>query len=120
MKKNILALLVLSSLFVSLLHAAIPERYVRSVEKISENYNSQMRIFLRTLNPRQTQFSLQQQQEYCAIVNRYVQDLYQVTNQYRADLPLSYANMTKESLVQKVMMSKEMQILKKYNIQCNF
>ncbi len=120
MNKKMIVLLILSGLFVSLLHAAVPERYVRSVEKISENYNSQMRNFLTTLNPRQTQFSLQQQQQYCSIVNRYVQDLYEVTNQYRSELPLSYANMTKESLVQQVMMSKEMQILKKYDIQCNF
>ena len=99
--------------------AAPPERYIRSVEKISNTYNTDMRHFLRSLNPQQTQFTPTQQTQFCGIVNQYVQDLYQVNDQYRSDLPLSYAKMTKQDFINQVMASNEMQILKKYNIQCH-
>lgn len=99
--------------------AAPPERYVRSVEKISNTYNTDMRNFLRSLNPQQTQFTATQHDQFCGIVNQYVQDLYAVNDKYRQDLPLSYAQMTKQDFIQQVLASKEMQILNKYNIQCN-
>ncbi|MCU4412616.1 hypothetical protein KTH71_00940 [Acinetobacter sp. WU_MDCI_Axc73] len=99
--------------------AGPPERYVRSIEKISNTYNTDMRSFLKSLNPQQTQFTQLQQTQFCGIVDRYVQDLYQVNDQYRSDLPLSYAKMTKQDFINQVMASKEMEILKKYNIQCH-
>ncbi|MBJ9984527.1 hypothetical protein IAE19_03620 [Acinetobacter sp. S40] len=116
--KKITLLLSLVILGQSVL-AAPPERYIRSVEKISNSYNTDMRNFLRSLNPQQTQFTPAQQTQFCGIVNQYVQDLYQVNDQYRQDLPLSYAKMTKQDFINQVLASKEMQILKKYNIQCH-
>ena len=49
----------------------------------------------------------------------YVDDFYQLTNKNRDSLPFSYANMTKQDVINKVKQSKEMQILKDYNIQCD-
>ncbi|WP_227554786.1 MULTISPECIES: hypothetical protein [Acinetobacter] len=95
------------------------ERYARQVEKISTQYNMQMKNFLRSLNPQITQFDAQQKTQYCAIVKTYVDDMYKVTDENRSSLPPSYMSITKQDVINKVNSSPEMQILKKYNIQCD-
>lgn len=99
--------------------ANIPDRYIRDIERISTQYNVDMRNFLKSLNPQLTQFDPQQQAQFCNIVSQYVNDMYKTTDQNREYLPLSYTAMTKQDIINKVMVSPEMQILKKYNIQCD-
>lgn len=95
------------------------ERYARQVEKISTQYNTQMKSFLRSLNPQITQFDAQQKAQYCTIVKTYVDDMYKVTDENRSNLPPSSMSITKQDVINKVNNSPEMQILKKYNIQCD-
>lgn len=97
----------------------IPDQYVRDIERISTRYNADMKFFLRSLDPKISQFNQAQQAQFCAILKQYVDDMYQTTDQHRKYLPLSSQSVTKQTIIDKVMVSPEMQILKKYNIQCN-
>lgn len=101
-------------------HAAMPERYLNAVDKISKQYSEQMKTFLRSLNPKQTGFNDAQKAQYCGMIDQYIDHMYAVTEKYRGDLPLSYARLTKQDLIQQVLASKEMQLVKGYNIECTF
>lgn len=103
----------------SQLFAEATERYAHEVEKISNQYNTDMRSFLRSLDPKISQFTPQQQAQFCGLVKRYVDDMYRVTDANREHLPPSYMSVTKQNVIDKVMVSPEMQILQKYNIQCD-
>lgn len=117
MKKILIALSILVS--TSSVFAAVPDQYVRDVERISAQYNADMKFFLRSLDPKLTQFNTQQQSQFCLIVQKYVDDMYQTTDESRQHLPFSVQSMTKQDVIDKVMLSPEMQLLKKYNIQCD-
>ena len=97
----------------------IPDQYVRDIERISARYNADMKFFLRSLDPKISQFNQSQQTQFCTILKQYVDDMYKTTDQHRKYLPLSSQSVTKQTIIDKVMVSPEMQILKKYNIQCN-
>lgn len=97
----------------------VPEKFARDLDKISTQYSADMRQFLRSLPASTHQFNPQQKNQYCSIVATYVDDFYQLTTKNRDSLPFSYANMTKQDVIDKVKQSKEMQILKDYNIQCD-
>lgn len=97
----------------------IPDQYVRDIERISTRYNADMKFFLRSLDPKISQFNQAQQAQFCTILKQYVDDMYKTTDQHRKYLPLSSQSVTKQIIIDKVMVSPEMQILKKYNIQCN-
>ena len=97
----------------------IPDQYVRDIERISTRYNADMKFFLRTLDPKISHFNQAQQAQFCTILKQYVDDMYKTTDQHRKYLPLSSQTVTKQNIIDKVMVSPEMQILKKYNIQCN-
>ena len=98
---------------------SIPDQYVRDIEKIYTRYNADMKFFLRSLDPKISQFNQAQQAQFCGILKQYVDDMYKTTDQHRKYLPLSSQTVTKQNIIDKVMVSPEMQILKKYNIQCN-
>ncbi len=117
MKKILTALVLILS--ANQLMAEVPERYVRDVEKISNQYNTDLRIFLRSLSPQTVQFDVQQQIQFCSIIKKYVDDIYKTTDEHRQYLPPSSMSVTKQTIIDKVMVSPEMQILKKYNIQCD-
>lgn len=117
MKKILIFLSVL--LFTYSLSAAVPEQYVREVERISAQYNADMKFFLRSLDPKLTQFNEQQKAQFCSIVQQYVNDIYKTTDESRQYLPLSVQSMTKQNVIEKVISSSEMQLLHKYNIQCD-
>lgn len=97
----------------------VPEKYVKEMDKISSQYNNDMKYFLRSLDSQTTSFNPQQKDQFCGIVTRYIHDFYQATDRNRSALPSSYAKMTKQDVVEKVMQSKEMLLIKKYNIQCD-
>ena len=99
---------------------SIPDQYVRDIEQISTRYNADMKFFLRSLDPKISQFNQAQQAQFCGILKQYVDDMYKTTDQHRKYLPLSSQSVTKQTIIDKVMVSPEMQILKKYNIQCEF
>ena len=98
---------------------SIPDQYVRDIERISTRYNADMKFFLRSLDPKISHFNQAQQAQFCGILKQYVDDMYKTTDQHRKYLPLSSQTVTKQNIIDKVMVSPEMQILKKYNIQCN-
>ena len=98
---------------------SIPDQYVRDIEQISTRYNADMKFFLRSLDPKISQFNQAQQAQFCGILKQYVDDMYKTTDQHRKYLPLSSQTVTKQNIIDKVMVSPEMQIMKKYNIQCN-
>lgn len=106
--------------FVGASSAASVEQYVRAVEKITATYAQDMRSFLRSLDPQLSHFTPEQQTKYCAIVNQYVQDSYGAIEKNRSHLTGQYATMTKQDVIHQVTESKEMQMLTKYNIQCDF
>ncbi len=118
--KKIICLCILSCLGFQTFAQDVPEKYLRAVDKISTQYNLNIRNFLRSLDPQITQFNPQQKDQFCGIVNQYISDFYKVTDQNRSALPLSYASMSKQDVIQKVMLSQEMQMLAKYNVNCDF
>lgn len=99
--------------------AASAEQYVLAVQQINESYKKDTRDFFNTLNPMQQGFSSVQQAKFCGIVSQYADNLYQAANENRAYLDRQYAGITKQDVIKQVMSSKEMQMLKKYNVQCD-
>jgi hypothetical protein len=98
----------------------IPTRYVKDIEKISNQYNDEMRSFLKSLDPTLSEFQPHQKDQYCAIITKYADDFYKTTQKNKDSLPFSYSNMTKQDVVNKVLSSKEMELVKQYNIECDF
>lgn len=118
MKKILVLIFALSTVGTS--SAASVEQYVNAVDKIRSTYAQDVRGFLRGLNPQLTQFTPEQQAKYCQINQRYIQDMSDAIEHNRSSLPPQYANMTKQDLIKQVAESKEMQMLAKYNVQCDF
>lgn len=98
--------------------AASAEQYVIAVNDINEKYKTDVRQFFSQLDPQQQGFKADQQVKYCGIVQAYVNDLYRAADENRAFLDREYRNMNKQDVIQQVIASKEMQLLKKYNVQC--
>lgn len=117
MKKLWMGILLWGSL--SVVQAASVEQYVLAVEQINQSYKQQTRQFLKGLNPQQSGFSPAQQQQFCGIVSRYVDRLYQAADENRAYLDRRYQNINKQDVIQQVSTSKEMQLLKKYQVNCD-
>lgn len=118
MKKIILVSCLILYSFTTLAQN-LPEKYVHDVEAISNRYSNDMRHFLRSLPNSTVQFNMQQKNQYCSIVTIYIDDFYNFINQNRASLPFSYANMNKHDVIARVKSSNEMQLLRKYNIECD-
>ncbi len=118
MKRFIFAVFALG-LGVQLASAASAEQYVLAVQQINESYKKDTRDFFNTLNPMQQGFSGAQQAKFCRIVSQYADNLYQAAHENRAYLDRQYAGITKQDVIKQVMSSKEMQMLKKYNVQCD-
>jgi hypothetical protein len=118
MKKILVLIFALSTVGTS--SAASVEQYVNAVDKIRSAYAQDIRGFLRGLNPQLTQFTPEQQAKYCQINQRYIQDMSDAIERNRSSLPPQYASMTKQDLIKQVAESKEMQMLVKYNVQCDF
>ena len=118
MKKILVFIFAISSVGIS--SAASIEQYANSVDKIRGAYAQDIRSFLRSLNPQTSQFTPEQQAKYCQINQRYIQDMSDAIEQNRSSLPAQYASMTKQDLIKQVVESKEMQMLAKYNVQCDF
>lgn len=97
----------------------IPPRYVKDIQTVSDQYSTDMKSFLKSLDPNTTQFSPEQEQKFCAILQRYADHFHQVNEKHRKNLPLSYNVMSKKEIVAQVVNSKEMQMLKQYGVQCN-
>ena len=117
MKKYLFALCLF--LTVESVFAQVPTQYIRDVERISNQYSSDMKLFLRSLDPNISEFNQNQKNQYCAIVKNYVDEIYLTTDQNRQYLPFSEQSITKQNIIDKVMLSPEMQLLKRYNIQCD-
>lgn len=118
MKKILVLMVALSTVGAS--SAASVEQYVNAVDKIRRSYAQDIRGFLRSLNPQTTQFTPEQQAKYCQINQRYIQDMSDAIEHHRSSLPPQYASMTKQDLIKQVAESKEMQMLAKYHVQCDF
>ncbi len=79
----------------------IPDQYVRDIERISTRYNADMKFFLRSLDPKISQFNQAQQAQFCTILKQYVDDMYKTTDQHRKYLPLSSQSVTKQTIIDK-------------------
>lgn len=117
MKKILLAVLI-AGLGLQTVQAASAEQYVLAVGKINAEYKQNMRNFFNTLDPMQRGFSTAQQTVFCKILGKYADDLYQAADENRAYLDRQYVNISKKDVILQVMSSKEMQMLKPYNVQC--
>lgn len=118
MKKILFSLILLGCAGSNVAVASV-EQYVAAVDQISEQYKQESRNFFSSLNAQQTSFTPQQQTQYCAIVGSYIDRLYQAADQNREALDRQFRQMTRQDVINKVMSSKEMLILRKYNIQCD-
>lgn len=120
MKKTLLGLILGALLSTSMVYADnVPDQYIQDIERISTRYNADMKFFLRSLDPKITQFNSAQQKQFCGILKTYVDDMYKTTDQHRKYLPVASQAITKQTIIDKVKTSPEMQILKRYNIQCD-
>ena len=117
--KNIFIYALTLGMILPHVYAASAEQYVLAVEEINAQYKQDTRQFLRGLNPQQQGFNPQQQQQFCGIVSRYVDRLYQAADENRAYLDRRYQNINKQDVIQQVNTSKEMQLLKKYQVNCD-
>ncbi|MFV5405416.1 hypothetical protein VXQ92_11950 [Acinetobacter sp. 228] len=99
--------------------AASAVEYVAAVEQINADYKKESRQFLSSLNPQQQGFRPEQNAKFCGIVGRYVDRLYQAADQNRAYLDRQFQNMTKQDVIREVKLSKEMQLLKRYHVDCD-
>lgn len=118
--KKILFYLLMAGCFTSNAAFASVEQYVAAVEKTSTQYKQDTRNFFSSLDARQSSFTPEQQTKFCAIVDTYIQKLYQAADQNRESLDRQFRQMTKQDVINQVMSSKEMFVLKKYNLQCDF
>lgn len=118
MKKNI-CFLILLMIGSHVMANEIPARYVKEIQKISDQYGLEMKRFLRALDPNIERFDPHQEQEFCMILQRYADNFHQTNEQYRKNLPLSYTALSKKEIVNQVKNSKEMQLLNHYDIECN-
>ena len=105
MKKILFCLLVLGCSASSSVFASVDKQETRN--------------FFSGLDARQSNFTPQQQVQFCGIVGDYVERLYQAADQNRGALDRQFRQMTKQDVIDQVMLSKEMLILKKYNVQCD-
>ncbi|MEN8425875.1 hypothetical protein ABFO79_04325 [Acinetobacter schindleri] len=118
MKRTLLCLFLIWGIPHS--YAASTKDYVRAVERISDEYHQQSRDFLRSLNPQQQNLTAAQQVEFCGIVGRYVDQLYQATDKNRDALDFQLQKLTRQDIVDQVKSSKMMQLLQSKNVNCNF
>ena len=119
MKKMIVAFFM-AGLGLQAVQAASAEQYVLAVSKINDRYQQDTRNFFNTLDPMQRGFNAEQQKTFCGILAKHADDLYQAADANRAYLDKKYVNLTKKDVVAQVLSSKEMQILKNSNVQCDF
>ena len=98
--------------------AASAVEYVDAVERINTDYKKESRQFLGGLNPQQQGFSAAQNSHFCSIVQRYADRLYQTADQNRAYLDRQFQKITKQDVIIEVKSSKEMQLLKRYQVDC--
>src|SRR5690606_15145248 len=92
---------------------------VEAIERINADHKRESRQFLSGLNPQQQGFSPEQNAKFCEIVGRYVDRLYQAADQNRPYLDRQFQNMSKQDVIVEVKSSKEMQLLKRYQVDCN-
>ncbi|MGE8538036.1 MAG: hypothetical protein ACN6NI_02030 [Acinetobacter sp.] len=99
--------------------AASAVEYVEAVERINAAYKKESRQFLSGLNPQQQGFSAAQNSDFCSIVQRYADRLYQAADQNRAYLDRRFQKITKQDVIIEVKASKEMQLLQRYQVDCH-
>ena len=81
--------------------AASAVEYVDAVERINTDYKKESRQFLGGLNPQQQGFSAAQNSHFCS-----------------AYLDRQFQKITKQDVIIEVKSSKEMQLLKRYQVDC--
>ena len=94
------------------------EHYVELVDQANVKFQKENRQFLRALNPQQTAFTGQQHQQYCAIVQRYVDGLYMAVER-NSDIFQSQKAYTKADVINEVLSKREMQTLERYGVKCD-
>ena len=93
------------------------ERYVQMVNTANSQFQKSSRSFFNALDPQQRAFNGHQQQQYCQIVQHYVDDLYQAVEQ-NLDIFRSQKAYTKADVIDEVLSKREMQTLGQYGVKC--
>ena len=93
------------------------EQYVKMVDEANRQFQQHNRQFLRALDPQQTAFTGAQQQQYCTIVQAYVDGLY-VAVERNADIFKSQKAYSKADVIDEVLSKREMQTLQRYGVKC--
>jgi hypothetical protein len=113
--------LILGSIFFlgisSATMAGSVEQYVKMVGSANSDFQQSSRSFFKALNPQQSTFSAQQQQQYCQIVQHYVDDLYGAVEK-NLDIFRSQKAYTKADVIHEVLSKREMQTLAQYGVEC--
>lgn len=93
------------------------EQYVKMVGMANSQFQKNSRSFFNALDPQQQAFSIQQQQQYCQLVQDYVDDLYTAVEQ-NLDIFRSQKAYTKADVINEVLSKREMQTLAQYGVKC--
>ena len=94
------------------------EQYIASVEKSNQNYQKQLRQFLKGLDAQQTTFSHSQQSKFCGMMQNHVDELYRAVEQNRDIFPMTKQH-TKQDVITEVTGKMEWKSLQKYGVQCD-
>lgn len=118
MKKIILALCAVGCMGQTI-HAGSIENYAQSFETISENYQKDLRQFLKGLDPQLVKFTPEQEQKFCGLVTEYVDDVYDAAVLNKDALEKAGKKVSKWQVIFDIMERKEMQILaERYDVEC--
>ena len=93
------------------------EQYVKMVGDANSQFQKASRGFFNALNPQQNAFSQKQQQQYCQIVQHYVDGLYAAVES-NLNIFKSQKAYTKTDVIQEVLAKREMQTLGQYGVKC--
>lgn len=114
--------LILSSILClgvsSSLMAGSVEQYVKMVGTANSQFQQSSRHFFNALNPQQKAFTSQQEQQYCQIVQQYVDHLYGAVEK-NLDIFRSQKTYSKADVINEVLSKREMQTLAQYGVSCS-
>lgn len=99
-------------------YAGSVAEYLEGVEQANQQYQQNTRQFFRHLDPQQQKFSMEQQVQYCDMVQTYINQLYAVVLENQGVFK-SQKKYSKQEVILDVTSRREMQILKKYGVVCH-
>ena len=93
------------------------EQYVKMVGDANSQFQRNSRGFFNVLNPQQQAFTEPQQQQYCRIVQDYVNALYHAVEN-NSGIFKSQKMYSKADVIDEVLSKREMQTLQQHGVKC--